>query len=58
MNKEQSYTFKDHDCWDHPIWGNTATYNYMKCFTCDKILKFRFKSFLTQLRMIFWNRIN
>lgn len=51
MNKEQNkvYTYPDHKCTSNVVYGNTSTYNVDTCMICDKIIKFRWKSF--------WKRI-
>lgn len=50
-------SIKPHNCHDYKVWRNTKDYNYITCYLCDNHLKFRYKSTLRQLKMLFWGRI-
>jgi len=57
MNKEQNkaYTHAKHDCGDfrNIIYTNTEHYTTDRCMICDRIIKFRWKSFCKRLTSIF-----
>lgn len=57
MNKEQNkaYTHPKHECNDvrNTIWTNTEHYTTERCMICDRIIKFRWKSFWKRLTSIF-----
>lgn len=48
---------REHNCNEDTVWQNTKDYNLIKCYVCDLIIKFRFKSTWKQIKFLFWDRI-
>lgn len=53
--QDKSYTYAKHDCGDFRtiIYTNTEHYTTDRCMICDRIIKFRWKSFWKRLTSIF-----
>nr|WP_298660287.1 hypothetical protein [uncultured Flavobacterium sp.] len=53
MNKQndKANTYPKHDCSDirNAVWTNTSTYTTERCIICDRIIKFKWKSFWKRL---------
>lgn len=54
-NSEVAYTYTVHDCEDHRnrVFSITEHYTLDRCHICDKIIKFRWKSWIKRIKSIF-----